>query len=82
MTIRRAWAWGLAAGAAVVLALDLAFPLPPQARPDPAAPADRQSTLLVLAADGTPLRAWASADGALRHPSRSVTSRRSTCRRC
>jgi len=67
--MKRHWAQRTAIGggiaAALVLALDFAFPLPPMARPDPGS---RQSTLVVLAADGTPLRAWASADGALRHP--------------
>ena len=58
MKLRR-WAWGLGISAALVLALDLAFPLP---RQDSAS----QSTLIVLAEDGTPLRSWASADGALR----------------
>ncbi len=42
------------------LGLDLACPLP-----DPGAAA---STLTVLAADGSTLRTWASADGAQRHP--------------
>ncbi len=60
-------AWAAAISAALVLALDLAFPLPRQARPDPGS-ASGQSTLIVLAEDGTPLRSWASADGALRHP--------------
>jgi len=58
---RKRWAWGLGLTAAAVITLDLAFPLP---RQDSA----RQSTLIVLAEDGTPLRSWASADGALRHP--------------
>lgn len=44
----------------LVLALDLACPLP---QPTATAP-----TLTVLAADGTPLRSWASSDGAQRHP--------------
>lgn len=43
-----------------VLALDLAFPLPQ--------PASDAPTLTVLAADGTPLRSWASEDGAQRQP--------------
>lgn len=43
-----------------VLALDLACPLP--------TPASDSSTLTVLAADGTPLRAWPGDDGAQRHP--------------
>ncbi|MDP2220941.1 MAG: penicillin-binding protein 1C [Hydrogenophaga sp.] len=43
---------------------DLLFPLPAAAFQGAAAP----GTLVVLAADGTPLRTWASTDGALRHP--------------
>ena len=45
-------------------ALDRLFPLPLVAIPGMAAPGG----LVVLAEDGTPLRSWASADGALRHP--------------
>jgi penicillin-binding protein 1C len=45
-------------------ALDLLFPLHPAAFQGAATP----GTLVVLAADGTPLRTWASTDGALRHP--------------
>ncbi|GAB4088009.1 penicillin-binding protein 1C [Hydrogenophaga soli] len=45
-------------------ALDLLFPLPPMAFQGEAAP----GTLVVLAADGTPLRTWPGADGALRQP--------------
>lgn len=56
----------LAVPALLIAALDLVFfPLPPEARPDPSGAG--QSTLVVLAEDGTPLRAWASEDGALRH---------------
>ena len=44
--------------------MDLLFPLPPAAFQGAATP----GTLVVLAADGTPLRTWASTDGALRHP--------------
>ncbi|MFT7722173.1 MAG: penicillin-binding protein 1C [Roseateles sp.] len=44
----------------LVLALDLAFPLP--------RPAATSPTLTVLAADGTPLRSWAGDDGAQRQP--------------
>ncbi len=44
--------------------LDLLFPLPAAAFQGAAAP----GTLVVLAADGSPLRTWASTDGALRHP--------------
>ncbi|RZJ04307.1 MAG: penicillin-binding protein 1C, partial [Rubrivivax sp.] len=43
-----------------VLVLDLACPLPTAASDSP--------TLTVLAADGTPLRAWPGDDGAQRHP--------------
>lgn len=43
---------------------DLLFPLPPAAFQG----ATAAGTLVVLAEDGTPLRTWASADGALRHP--------------
>lgn len=50
----------LAALLLAVLALDFACPLP---EPTATAP-----TLTVLAADGTPLRSWASTDGAQRHP--------------
>lgn len=51
---------GLAALLLVVLALDVACPLP--------TPASDSSTLTVLAADGSPLRAWPGDDGAQRHP--------------
>jgi penicillin-binding protein 1C len=51
---------GLAAVLVTVLALDFAFPLPQ--------PAAESPTLTVLAADGTPLRSWASEDGAQRQP--------------
>ena len=64
----RRWAWGLTACAAAVLALDLAFPLPPQARPGPGVDRAEQASLVVLAEDGTPLRIWPGSDGALRHP--------------
>uniref|UniRef100_UPI0013D5DD08 hypothetical protein n=1 Tax=Klebsiella aerogenes TaxID=548 RepID=UPI0013D5DD08 len=50
----------VAALGVAVLALDLALPLPQPARAAP--------TLTVLAADGTPLRSWASEDGAQRQP--------------
>ncbi|MEN9317341.1 MAG: hypothetical protein RIS35_3734 [Pseudomonadota bacterium] len=55
-------ALGLAALGA--LALDRAFPLPDAAR----RPGSADGTTVVLAVDGTPLRGWPSADGALRHP--------------
>lgn len=57
---RRRFELAVAGLLVAVLALDFAFPLP-----QPAADAP---TLTVLAADGTPLRSWASADGAQRHP--------------
>jgi len=44
--------------------VDRAFPLPAAARATGGAP----GTVVVLAADGTPLRDWAGTDGALRHP--------------
>ena len=50
----------LAAFLLAILALDFAFPLP--------TPASDSPTLTVLAADGTPLRAWPGDDGAQRHP--------------
>ena len=50
----------LAAVLVLVFGLDAAFPLPSRTA--------EQSTLVVLAEDGTPLRAWPSGDGALRHP--------------
>ncbi|MFG6467250.1 penicillin-binding protein 1C [Roseateles sp. BYS87W] len=50
----------LAAVLLLILALDFAFPLP--------TPASNSPTLTVLAADGTPLRAWPGDDGAQRHP--------------
>ena len=48
--------------AALLFALDRIFPLPPAAR------GSTPGTLVVLAADGTPLRNWAGSDGSLRHP--------------
>lgn len=51
---------GLAALLLAVLAVDFACPLPE--------PTATSTTLTVLAADGTPLRSWASDDGAQRHP--------------
>jgi len=50
----------LAALLLLVLALDVACPLPEPTATSP--------TLTVLAADGTPLRSWASDDGAQRQP--------------
>ena len=57
----RAMATGLLV-AALLFALDRVFPLPPAAR------GSTPGTLVVLAADGTPLRSWAGADGSLRQP--------------
>jgi penicillin-binding protein 1C len=48
----------------IAVALDWAYPLPPEARPKAAT----ASTLVVTAEDGTPLRTWPGADGALRQP--------------
>ncbi len=49
---------------ALLFAFDRIYPLPPQARSG----ARSSGTLVVLAEDGTPLRTWPSADGALRQP--------------
>jgi penicillin-binding protein 1C len=60
--------WGLGAALAVVLALwglDRLFPLPPKAWPEGAARRPLEA-VVVLAEDGTPLRHWPGADGALR----------------
>ena len=58
----------LLAGVTLLLAglwtVDRAFPLPEAARTGLPPP----GTLVVLAQDGTPLRSWASTDGALRQP--------------
>ncbi|MGJ4729213.1 penicillin-binding protein 1C, partial [Luteimonas sp. SDU101] len=52
--------WGTVALLLALLALDLAFP--------PKLPQRRDSSTLVVSADGTPLRAFADADGVWRHP--------------
>ncbi|TYT23694.1 penicillin-binding protein 1C [Luteimonas viscosa] len=52
--------WGMVAVLASLLALDLAFP--------PQLPLARDTSTLVVAADGTPLRAFADGDGVWRHP--------------
>ncbi|MFP3326379.1 hypothetical protein R0K05_25345, partial [Planococcus sp. SIMBA_160] len=52
--------WGLAGALAILLLLDLAFPLP--------LPPARDASTLVTAADGTPLRAFADRDGVWRYP--------------
>lgn len=49
---------------ALLAALDRLFPLPAPAQPGPSS----GGTRVVLAQDGTPLRTWASPDGALRQP--------------
>src|SRR5690606_31294659 len=59
----RSWRWlrwSLAALLALLLVLDLAFPLP--------LPASRDTSTLVVARDGTPLRAFADAQGVWRYP--------------
>ena len=55
---------GMAFSLCILIILDRAFPLPAAAFQGAHTP----GTLVVLADDGTPLRTWASADGALRHP--------------
>ena len=72
MTTRRAalrrrlqplWPWlrfGTAATLALLLVLDFAFP--------PPLPKQRDTSTLVVAADGTPLRAFADAEGVWRYP--------------
>ncbi len=52
--------WGTAALLTVLLVLDLAFP--------PPLPRQRDTSTLVVARDGTPLRAFADADGVWRYP--------------
>lgn len=52
--------WGTAAFLSALLLLDLAFPPQLPARPD--------ISTVVVARDGTPLRAFADADGVWRHP--------------
>ena len=52
--------WGTVALLLSLLALDLAFP--------PKLPQARDASTLVVAADGTPLRAFADADGVWRYP--------------
>ncbi len=63
---RRAAAVSLVVIVTLVLALDRSFPLPTQAL-HPSREA-QGGALVVLAEDGTPLRTWASSDGALRQP--------------
>lgn len=52
--------WGVAALLALLLVLDLAFP--------PPLPKSRDTSTLVAASDGTPLRAFADAQGVWRYP--------------
>ena len=52
--------WGLAAVLALLLVLDLAFPLP--------LPGRRDLSTVVVARDGTPLRAFADGNGVWRYP--------------
>lgn len=64
---RKIWRFGIYLFIYLLLflkVLDALFPLPAAAFQGAATP----GTLVVLAADGTPLRTWASTDGALRHP--------------
>ncbi|OGB34016.1 MAG: penicillin-binding protein 1C [Burkholderiales bacterium RIFCSPLOWO2_12_FULL_61_40] len=71
MTLGGRWrkaAMVVAALAACLLVLDQVFPLPAMARPDATQTTSAQSTLVVLAQDGSPLRSWPSEDGVLRHP--------------
>ncbi|MCW4454942.1 penicillin-binding protein 1C [Flavobacterium sp. MXW15] len=60
---RRRWRWlrwSIAALLSLLLVLDLAFP--------PPLPASRDTSTLVVARDGTPLRAFADAQGVWRYP--------------
>ena len=57
--------WALAALLTLLLVLDLAFPLP--------MPKSRDTSTLVVARDGTPLRAFADAEGVWRYPADAKT---------
>ncbi len=57
--------WALAAVLTLLVVLDLAFPLP--------LPKSRDTSTLVVAADGTPLRAFADAEGVWRYPADAKT---------
>ena len=57
--------WGLAALLTVLLILDLSFP--------PPLPQSRDTSTLVVASDGTPLRAFADAEGVWRYPADAKT---------
>lgn len=65
---------GAAALLSVMLLLDLAFPLP--------LPKSRDTSALVVARDGTPLRAFADRNGVWRYPPRCRACRRCICRHC
>ncbi|KRG70669.1 penicillin-binding protein 1C [Pseudoxanthomonas dokdonensis] len=63
--LRRCWPWlrwGTVALLSTLLLLDILFP--------PPLPRQADTSTLVLAADGTPLRAFADADGVWRYPTR------------
>ena len=57
--------WALAALLTLLLVLDLSFPLP--------LPKSRDTSTLVVARDGTPLRAFADAEGVWRYPADAKT---------
>lgn len=57
--------WGIAALLTVLLILDLSFP--------PPLPKSRDTSTLVVARDGTPLRAFADAEGVWRYPADAKT---------
>ncbi|MGH8053472.1 MAG: penicillin-binding protein 1C [Stenotrophomonas sp.] len=57
--------WGVAAALALLLILDIAFP--------PPLPKSRDTSTLVVASDGTPLRAFADAEGVWRYPADAKT---------
>jgi penicillin-binding protein 1C len=56
--------------AALLLVLDVAFPIPSAARAGGARGTAGDANLVVLAEDGSALRTWPGKDGALRHPVR------------
>ena len=75
---RQRWLLAAVLLAALLLVLDLAFPLPAAARAAGGGAAGSavkagtavDATLVVLAEDGSALRTWPGSDGALRHPAR------------